>query len=154
LHLEGPLGRVNLDLSAMDPHGNLSIKVSNTSVHIHAAYPSLAGLWQGRLSSLIEGVTNGHVVSLILRGIGYRAKVDGQYVYLKLGTSHDTLFIVPEGIRVFAKEPTQLILFGVDRAHVCQVAASLQALRPPSSYQAKGIYLADQIIRRKAGKRK
>lgn len=154
LTITGPLGYINLNLSKMDPKGQIAYKQENNQLHINSASPALTGLWCGRFNSIFYGVTRGHSVSLTLRGIGYRARVEGQDIYLKVGTSHDTLYRVPEGIRVYSPDPVTLILFGVDASQVNQVGASLVHLRKPSAYQLKGIYKTNGIYRRKAGKRK
>ena len=152
--ISGPLGCVSLDLAHMDPHAQVAWRVHDMVLSIYAHTPSLTGLWQGRMSSLFHGVTRGHSLSLTLRGIGYRARLDGQDIDLKVGTSHDTMYRVPDGIRVYAPDPTTLIVFGVDANQVHQVGASLIHIRRPSAYQAKGIYKTRGVYRRKAGKRK
>lgn len=152
--ISGPLGYINLDLVKMDPKAQIAWKQENNKVFINSASSALTGLWYGRLNSIFYGLTRGHSMSLTLRGIGYRARVDGQNIYLKVGTSHDILYCVPAGIRVYSPDPVTLILFGVDINQVSQVGASLVHLRKPSTYQVKGIYKSDGIYRRKAGKRK
>jgi len=154
LKITGPLGYISLNLVKMDPKGQVAYKQESNKLYINAASSALAGLWCGRLNSIFYGVTRGHSTSLTLRGIGYRARVDGQNIYLKVGTSHDTLYRIPEGIRVYSPDPVTLILFGVDASQVNQVGASIVHLRKPSAYQIKGIYKSNGIYRRKAGKRK
>ena len=150
----GPLGSISLNLSQLDPKAKVAWKYNDTSLFINAASPALAGLWYGKINSLFHGVTRGHSTSLTLRGIGYRVRVEGQNIYLKLGLSHDILYCIPKNVQVYAPDPVTLILFGIDANQVTQVAASLVHLRKPSSYQSKGIYKTHGIYRRKAGKRK
>lgn len=154
LTISGPLGYVTLNLIKIDLKARVAWKQENNTLSIYAASSALAGLWSGRLKSIFHGVTRGHSVSLTLRGIGYRVRVEQQNIYLKVGTSHDTLYRVPEGIRVYSPDPTTLILFGVDASQVNQVGASLIHLRKPSAYQVKGIYKSNGNYPRKAGKRK
>jgi large subunit ribosomal protein L6 len=150
----GPLGSISLNLSQLDPKARIAWKYNDTSLFINAASPALAGLWHGKISSLFYGVTRGHSASLTLKGIGYRVRVEGQNIYLKLGLSHDILYRIPESVQVYAPDAVTLILFGTDANQVNQVAASLIHLRKPSSYQSKGIYNTHGVYRRKAGKRK
>lgn len=154
LKITGPLGYIYLNIAKMDPKGQIAYKQKDNKFYINAALPALAGLWYGKLNSIFHGVTRGHSMSLTLRGIGYRARVEGQNIYLKVGTSHDTLYRVPKGIMVYSADPVTLILFGVDANQVNQVGASLVHLRKPSAYQIKGIYKTNGVYRRKAGKRK
>jgi len=150
----GPLGSISLNLSQLDPKAQIAWKYSNTSLYINAVSPALAGFWYGRINSLFRGVTRGHTASLTLKGIGYRVRVEGQNVYLKVGLSHDILYKIPESVQVYAPSTTTLVLFGIDANQVSQVAAALIHLRKPSSYQSKGIYNTHGVYRRKAGKRK
>jgi large subunit ribosomal protein L6 len=152
--ISGPLGTISFDLKQLDPKAKIAWKYSNTSLFIYAASSSLAGLWEGRLNSLFKGVTRGHSVSLTLKGIGYRVRVNKQKVYLKVGLSHDILYCIPLGVQVYAPDPTTLVLFGIDANQVNQVAASIIHMRKPSAYQSKGIYKTHGVYQRKAGKRK
>jgi large subunit ribosomal protein L6 len=154
MKVSGPLGSILINLAQLDPKAKIAWKYNDTSLFINAASPALAGLWYGKISSLFHGVTRGHSASLTLRGIGYRTRVEGQNVYLKLGLSHDILYRIPEGVQVYAPDPVTLILFGIDASQVNQVAASLIHLRKPSAYQSKGIYKTNSVYPRKAGKRK
>ena len=154
MRILGPLGSILLNLSQLDPKAKIAWRYNETSLFINAASPALAGLWYGRIISLFHGVTRGHTSSLTLRGIGYRVRVEGQNVYLKVGLSHDILYKIPESVQVYAPDTVTLILFGIDANQVTQVAAALIQLRKPSSYQSKGIYNTHAVYRRKAGKRK
>jgi len=151
----GPLGSINVDIAHMDPHGCIAWKYTHNTLTITGITPALVGLWRGRLASIMHGITRGHSVMLYLRGIGYRAHVVDTCLYLKVGTSHDIMYRLPSGIRVYTPDPTCIVLFGVDRGQLTQIAASLTHLRPPSAYQSKGIYYAHGVhYRRKTGKRK
>ena len=154
MKISGPLGSILINLAKLDPKANIAWKYNDISLFINAASTALAGLWYGKINSLFHGVTRGHSMSLTLRGIGYRVRVEGQNVYLKVGLSHDILYRVPESVQVYAPDSVTLILFGIDSSQVNQVAASLIHLRKPSVYQSKGIYKTNGMYRRKAGKRK
>lgn len=151
----GPLGSLQLDIAHMDPHGSIAWQYTEHTLTITGTTPALVGLWRGRLASILHGITRGHSVMLYLRGIGYRAYVRDASLYLKVGTSHDIMYHLPHGIRVYTPDPTCIVLFGVDRGQITQIAASLTHLRPPSAYQSKGIYYAHGVqYRCKTGKRK
>lgn len=153
LHVQGPLGGVSLDVARMDPQAQVSCRVQD-SLDIVAAHPALAGLWAGRCRALIHGVTRGYSVTLMVKGIGYRVRVQGSDAYFKLGLSHDIIYRVPRGVSVYTPDASTLVLFGVDPAHIHQVAAHMVALRPPSAYQTRGIYRLNRVYSRKVGKRK
>lgn len=153
LHFQGPLGQVSLDVARMDPQAKVAYRVQD-SLDIVAAHPRLAGLWAGRCHSLIHGITRGYSVTLGVKGIGYRVRVQERDVYFKLGLSHDIVYRVPPGISVYTPDASTLVIFGVDSAHIHQVAAHMVALRPPSAYQTRGIYRLNRVYSRKAGKRK
>lgn len=152
--MRGPLGQCTLDIASMDPEATLALEIRDTTLEVCGASHALVGFWRGRLTALVRGVTRGHVVSLELRGIGYRGRVHEGCLYLKLGLSHDVLYRIPHGIQVYMPTSTTMVLIGVDPAHVHQVAATLQACRPPSPYQHKGIYISGVRVSRKVGKRK
>lgn len=153
LHFQGPLGQVSLDVARMDPQATVAYRIQD-SLDIVAAHPRLAGLWAGRCHSLIHGITRGYSVTLVVKGIGYRVRVHNSDVYFKLGLSHDIVYRVPQGISVYTPDASTLVVFGVDPAHINQVAAHMVALRPPSTYQIRGIYRLNRVYPRKAGKRK
>ena len=152
-HLQGPLGRVSLDVAHMDPQAQVAWSLKDTLDHC-AAHPRLAGLWAGRFKSLLYGITRGYSITLLVKGIGYRVRIQKNTVYFKLGISHDIVYQVPMGLYVYTPDASRLVLFGVDPAHLNQVAAHIIALRPPSAYQTRGIYRQHGVYPLKAGKRK
>jgi large subunit ribosomal protein L6 len=114
---------------------------------------SLHGLTRTLVANMVEGVTNGYEKRLEIQGVGYRAALRGTSVELLLGFSHPVLVEPPAGIEFEIPAPTQIIVRGIDKQSVGQVAADIRRLRPPEPYKGKGIRYAGEIVRRKVGKR-
>jgi large subunit ribosomal protein L6 len=102
---------------------------------------------------MVEGVTNGYEKRLEIQGVGYRAALRGTSIELLLGFSHPVLVEAPGGIEFEIPAPTQIIVRGIDKQAVGQVAADIRRLRPPEPYKGKGIRYTGEIVRRKVGKR-
>jgi large subunit ribosomal protein L6 len=113
---------------------------------------ALHGLARALLANGMHGITTGFTRELDIVGIGYRAQLAGNKLSLSLGYSHPVEFTVPEGIEIRVDKQTHLVVTGVDRQLVGQVAANLRALRPPEPYKGKGVKYTNETIRRKAGK--
>ena len=101
---------------------------------------------------MVTGVTTGYSRKLELVGVGYRAEMKGKKLQLLLGYSHPILFRPPGGIKVEAPTQTSIVISGIDKALVGQVAAKIRSFRPPEPYKGKGIKYEGEVIRRKAGK--
>ena len=112
------------------------------------------GLSRTLVSNLITGVTQGFERKLDITGVGYRAAVQGKNLQLALGFSHDVLYPIPEGIQIVTPRPTEIIITGMDRQKVGQVAAEIRRYRPPEPYKGKGVKYSDEFIFRKEGKKK
>jgi large subunit ribosomal protein L6 len=112
------------------------------------------GMARTQIANLIAGVTKGYERRLEINGVGYRAAVQGQKLDLALGYSHDIKYAIPAGIKVETPKPTEIVISGIDRQKVGQVAAEIRAYRPPEPYKGKGIKYADEYIFRKEGKKK
>jgi len=110
------------------------------------------GLARSLVANAVTGVSEGFKKELDIVGIGYRAEVSGQQLTLSLGFSHPVLFEIPEGIAITVDKQTHLIVSGVDRQAVGQVAADIRALRKPDPYKQKGIRYTGEVLRRKVGK--
>ena len=156
LIFSGPLGSSCLELSRLDPLG-LGVyfydKIKN-EFSIRTTSPSFLGLFQTLVTNKIQGVTRGYLTYLRIHGIGYRVILQENTLIFKLGYSHDILMTIPNGIRVFLSEPTNLCLFGIDKNQVNQIAAKIRGLRSPSVYKGKGIQILPEVLRLKQGKRK
>ena len=112
------------------------------------------GLSRSLVNNLVTGVTQGFEQRLEITGVGYRAAVQGKNLQLALGYSHDVIYPVPEGITIAAPKPTEIVVTGIDKQKVGQVAAEIRAFRPPEPYKGKGVKYAGEYIFRKEGKKK
>jgi large subunit ribosomal protein L6 len=110
------------------------------------------GLMRADLNNMVLGVSQGFEKKLVLTGVGYRAQMKGKSLSLSLGFSHPVDFPVPEGIDIKVEGNTSVIVSGVSKAQVGQVAANIRDFRPPEPYKGKGIAYSDEVIRRKEGK--
>jgi len=115
---------------------------------------ALAGTMRALVSNMVTGVSEGFEKKLQLVGVGYRAQAQGQKLNLTLGFSHPVDYPVPEGISVETPSQTEVVVKGVDKQRVGQVAAEIRAHRPPEPYKGKGVKYADEIIVRKEAKKK
>jgi large subunit ribosomal protein L6 len=112
------------------------------------------GMSRTLVANLVTGVTEGFTKKLEITGVGYRAAVQGSNVQLQLGYSHDILFPIPEGIQVQCPKPTEIVITGIDKQKVGQVAAEIRRFRPPEPYKGKGVRYSGEFILRKEGKKK
>ncbi len=115
---------------------------------------SMWGTSRSIIDNMITGVSQGFKVALEIQGVGYRASVAGKTLTLQLGFSHDIEFAMPEGIKIECEKPTQIVVSGIDRQRVGQVAAEIRKYRKPEPYKGKGIRYVDEWVRRKEGKKK
>ena len=113
-----------------------------------------AGTARSLLNNMVIGVTEGFERRLQLVGVGYRAQSNGSRLDLALGYSHPVEFEPPEGVTVEAASNTEVVVRGVDKQKVGQVAAVIRGFRPPEPYKGKGVRYADEIVRRKEAKKK
>ena len=113
---------------------------------------ALHGLVRALLANAVSGVTQGFTKELEIHGVGYRAQVAGKSVQFSLGFTHPVDFPIPEGISIAVDKQTKVVVSGVDRQQVGQVAAKIRKLRPPDVYKGKGIRYAGEHLRKKAGK--
>ena len=112
------------------------------------------GTSRAQIENLVTGVSKGFERKLEITGVGYKAAVAGRKLQLSLGYSHDIDFPIPEGIAIVAPRPTELLISGIDKREVGQVAAEIRSLRPPEPYKGKGVRYAGEFIFRKEGKKK
>jgi len=115
---------------------------------------ALAGTMRALVNNMVTGVSEGFEKKLQLVGVGYRAQAQGNKLNLTLGFSHPVDYVVPEGITVETPSQTEVVVRGVDKQRVGQVAAEIRAHRPPEPYKGKGVRYADEIIVRKEAKKK
>ncbi|MBJ3774256.1 50S ribosomal protein L6 [Acuticoccus mangrovi] len=112
------------------------------------------GLSRTMVANLVTGVTDGFSKALQINGVGYRASVQGKDLVLALGYSHDVKYAIPDGIDIKCPKPTEIVVSGIDKQRVGQVAAEIRKWRPPEPYKGKGVKYADETIVRKEGKKK
>lgn len=112
------------------------------------------GMSRTMVANILEGVKDGFEKKLEINGVGYRAAMQGNDVQLSLGFSHEVVYKVPEGVTVACTKPTEIVVSGIDKQKVGQVAAEIRSYRPPEPYKGKGVKYADETIFRKEGKKK
>lgn len=115
---------------------------------------SMWGMSRTLVDNIVTGVSDGFEKHLEISGVGYRAALQGRNLHLALGFSHDVEFQVPEGIDIQCPKPTEVVISGIDKQKVGQVAAEIRGFRPPEPYKGKGVKYADEYVFRKEGKKK
>ncbi len=150
--VEGPKGKlthqVPPELSVEKTEGQLRVKRSNDEKRVK----SLHGLHRTLIANMVRGVIEGFSKELELSGVGYKAQVTGPRLEMYVGFTHAVVFTAPAGITIEVPKATQVVIKGVDKQLVGQVAARIRAFRPPEPYKGKGIKYVGEVIRRKAGK--
>ena len=150
---EGPKGRLSQPvppgLSATLENDRLVISRSGDDRKARA----LHGLTRALVANMVTGVKDGFERKLEIVGIGYRAQIQGRVLQVALGYSHPVIFPLPEGITAEIDKQTAITLRGANKALLGETAAKLRALRKPDPYKGKGIKYADEVIRRKVGKK-
>ncbi len=114
---------------------------------------ALSGTTRAVVQNIVTGVTDGFERKLTIVGVGYRAQVQGKVLNLTLGFSHPVNFEIPEGITIETPSQTEVVIKGIDKQKVGQVAANIRAYRPPEPYKGKGVRYADEHIIRKEAKK-
>ncbi len=152
--VKGPKGQMSFVL-----HDLVSAEMTDDGVKIDPCNNSkparsMWGMSRSMVHNLIEGVTKGFEKKLDITGVGYRAQVQGNNLQLALGYSHDVIYAIPEGIDIKCPKPTEILVSGIDKQVVGQVAAEIREFRSPEPYKGKGIRYTDEFIVRKEGKKK
>ncbi|KAI8831821.1 ribosomal protein L6, alpha-beta domain-containing protein [Chytriomyces cf. hyalinus JEL632] len=117
-------------------------------------HKSMWGTTRRLIENMVTGVSEGFVIPIKLVGVGYRAALEDQKVFLKLGHSHPITVNVPQGVDVNVPAPQRLILRGIDLQVVSQFAANIRKHRPPEPYNQKGVFVGDETIKKKEGKKR
>jgi large subunit ribosomal protein L6 len=112
------------------------------------------GMSRTLVQNIVTGVTQGFEQRLEINGVGYRAQAQGKTVNLALGYSHEVNYPIPEGIKVETPKPTEIVVSGIDKQKVGQVAAEIRRYRRPEPYKGKGVKYAGEFVFRKEGKKK
>lgn len=113
---------------------------------------ALHGTWRALLNNMVKGVNEGFHRKLEIVGVGYKAELKGKKLQLALGYSHPIVFVPPPNIKLEVPIPTNILISGIDKQLVGQVAAKIRSFRPPEPYKGKGVKYEGEYIRRKAGK--
>ncbi|WP_153768593.1 50S ribosomal protein L6 [Labrenzia sp. CE80] len=152
--VKGPKGELSFVLNdyvlAEMTDGGIKVDPRGTSKTAR----SMWGMSRTMVQNIITGVSDGFEKKLDITGVGYRAQVQGKNLQLALGFSHDVIYSVPEGIEIKCPKPTEILISGIDKQTVGQVAAEIREFRPPEPYKGKGVRYADEFIVRKEGKKK
>jgi large subunit ribosomal protein L6 len=154
IKLKGPKGALQVVL-----HDDVAVKVEDGSVKIdpRSETKRARALWgtsHTLVANIVTGLTKGFERRLEITGVGYRASVQGKNLQIALGYSHDVVYPIPEGITIATPKPTEIVINGIDKQKVGQVAAEIRDFRPPEPYKGKGIRYAGEYIFRKEGKKK
>jgi large subunit ribosomal protein L6 len=151
--VKGPKGelseRVNRDMDVKQENGEILV-ARPTDRGDHRA---LHGLTRSLIANMVEGVTNGFEKRLEIQGVGYRAQLQGNKLVLALGYSHPVEMDAPDGIDFEVPQPTRVIVRGISKQVVGEVAANIRKARPPEPYKGKGIRYEGEHVARKVGKR-
>ena len=154
LSVKGPKGTLSMGLSEQ-----IDYKIEGEEIQVNPANDtkqarSYWGMQRTLVSNLVEGVTDGFSKTLEISGVGYRAKAQGKKLNLQLGFSHDVNIDVPEGIEVATPDATTVVVSGIDKQAVGQLAAEIRRWRKPEPYKGKGIKYQGEYVFRKEGKKK
>ena len=154
-------------VSVKGPKGELSFRVhDDVAITVDGNVISVAprsqtkiaranwGTARAMINNITNGVTSGFSKKLEITGVGYKAAVAGKQLQLSLGYSHDVNYEIPEGITIVTPKPTEIMVSGIDRQRVGQVAAEIRAYRGPEPYKGKGVKYEGEFIFRKEGKKK
>ena len=150
--VDGPKGKLNRVLPGRT---NVEIKdgVANVTRQGNiASDKALQGLIRALLLNMIIGVTDGYVKELEIVGVGFKAAVSGNNLKMEVGYSHSVNFTAPEGVKIETPKPTQVIIRGIDKEKVGQVAAEIRSVYPPEPYKGKGIRYLGEYVKKKVGK--
>ncbi|MGH6769231.1 MAG: 50S ribosomal protein L6 [Xanthobacteraceae bacterium] len=152
--VKGPKGALQVVL-----HSDVSATMDKGSIKVDPRFETkrsraMWGTYRAQIANLMTGVTTGFEQRLEITGVGYRAAVQGKNLQLALGYSHEVLYPIPDGIAIATPRPTEIVVSGIDRQKVGQVAAEIRDYRPPEPYKGKGIKYANEFIFRKEGKKK
>ena len=152
--ISGPLGKLSHPLTdavkLAQENGAVTVAAANDSQHSRA----MSGTMRALIANMVTGVSQGFSKKLTLVGVGYRAQAQGDTLNLSLGFSHPVAHPMPAGVKVETPTQTEILLKGVDKQKVGQVAAEIRAYRSPEPYKGKGVRYADEVVVLKETKKK
>jgi len=151
--VKGPKGELSQDVST-----DMKVDQENGTLTVErptdrGEHRALHGLTRSLIANMVEGVTDGYEKRLEIQGVGYRANLRGRTLELALGFSHPVAIEAPDGIEFEVPQPTEVVVRGIDKQLVGQVAADIRKRRPPEPYKGKGIRYKGEQVARKVGKR-
>ena len=154
IQIKGPKGELSLQLCS-----EITVSVEDGEAKVAPRSGSrfaraMAGTTRALVNNMVTGVSEGFERQLELRGVGYRAQAQGNKLNLTLGLSHPVVYEVPEGVTVETPSQTQVVIKGVDKQRVGQVAAEIRRYRPPEPYKGKGVRYSDERVVIKEAKKK
>jgi large subunit ribosomal protein L6 len=153
VRVKGPKGeleqRIVRDMEVSKDDGELLVKRPSD----RGDHRALHGLTRSLIANMVEGVTNGFERRLEIQGVGYRAALRGRDIELTVGYSHSVQVKAPDGIEFEVPAPTQIVVRGIDKQQVGEIAARIRKVRPPEPYKGKGIRYQGEHVARKVGKR-
>lgn len=151
---KGPKGElayvVNDEVLVKLENGELVVEPRDDSKDARSKW----GMSRTQIQNILKGVKDGFEKKLEINGVGYRAALQGKNLQLSLGFSHDVVYKTPDGISIACPKPTEIVVNGIDKQQVGQVAAEIRKYRKPEPYKGKGVKYADERIVRKEGKKK
>ncbi|MFH1778762.1 MAG: 50S ribosomal protein L6 [Candidatus Omnitrophota bacterium] len=152
ISVEGPKGKLIYKV-----HPDLKVEIKEEQIIVlvdsnEKTVMSLHGLTRTLINNMLIGVTSGFQKELEIVGVGFRALVSGEKLVMQLGFSHPVEIHIPEGIVIETPKPTQIVVKGIDKQKVGEVAAEIRAIYPPEPYKGKGIRYVGEYVRRKVGK--
>ncbi|MET1254491.1 50S ribosomal protein L6 [Aliikangiella maris] len=152
--IKGSKGEMKQDL-----HPSVDVNVEDSQITFVGrdgieGSKAMSGTMRSLVNNMVTGVSQGFEKKLELVGVGYRAKAQGNKLDLTLGFSHPVVYELPEGVTAETPSNTEIVVRGIDKQAVGQVAANIRAYRPPEPYKGKGVKYADETIRRKEAKKK
>jgi large subunit ribosomal protein L6 len=152
IRVKGPRGELTVPVGR-----GVEVKRENASIVVERAsdapqHKAMHGLTRSLIQNAVTGVTDGFTRTLQIQGVGYRGALQGQDINLQVGYSHPVTVSPREGIEFEMPNPTTIVVRGIDKQRVGQMAAEIRRVRPPEPYKGKGIRYSDEQIRRKVGK--
>ncbi|MBP0594008.1 50S ribosomal protein L6 [Paraburkholderia sp. LEh10] len=152
--VKGPLGTItqnaNRLVKVVNDNGTLKFEPVDESREANA----MSGTMRALVANMVQGVTKGFERKLTLVGVGYRAQAQGDKLNLSLGFSHPVVHQMPEGIKAETPSQTEIVIKGIDKQKVGQVAAEVRGYRPPEPYKGKGVRYANEVVILKETKKK
>jgi len=150
--VEGPKGKLSWTLPREIKASVTDNRISVVREAETRSVKALHGLSRSLVHNMVQGVSEGFTKQLEVQGVGFKAAVQGSNLNLSLGFSHPILFPIPQGIKITVAENTKIMIQGIDKKVVGQVAADIRRYYPPEPYKGKGVRYSDEVVRRKEGK--